>query len=283
MVLSDHESDTDDEQEDIPMARPAARRMSLSKDESNSEVEKQDIPKVQPAARHMELSEDGSDRDDGIQMAQPAPQRRRMSDCFSVGSDDEDEDTFAYDLPATRMHSSNRVDSVTSPIDESFAHDIIFGDAASTKSHAAQISSRSDSEDNNEALEILRPDIYHDPTREPSPVVDLTQVAFHEELHRYPFFDETAEQAKSTDGTGYPDYIFDESRDLIFMGPGEYCLARFVRGRENLWARPIDQSVFADFDGDYTNEDQVGDRCSSWVLGDDECYANVFIPTCAFP
>jgi hypothetical protein len=119
-------------------------------------------------------------------------------------------------------------------------------------------------------------------------VIDLTQVAFLEEIHRYPFFEETVEQAKSTDDTGYPDYIFDESRDLVYIGTGEYCLARFVRGWENPWARPIDQSIFADFDGDYTNGDQpdefeAGLRCNSWAAGDDREYAKVFVPRRSYP
>jgi hypothetical protein len=279
MAVSDEASDSDDDQHDIPMARPAVSRMDLSDDESDDE-DHQGIPMARPTAQRMKLSDDELDSDDEILTVQPAAHRCRMSDCFSAASSDDDEDPFIYDLPATGTFSPDRVDSITSPIQESFAYHVIFANAPSNKSHAAQICSGSDSEDEDEDIEILHPGVYVDPVRRSSPVVDLMQVAFLEDLHRYPFFDEAAEQIEEVaDKPNYPDYIFDDCRDLISMGSGQYCLGRFLRGWENPWARPINQSLFADFDGDYTNQDHAGDRCNSCAAGDDQDYANVFIPT----
>lgn len=267
---------TDDLEDDVPMAQPAEERMAFSDNEFDGEDSEAEIRMARPAIYRMELSDDESDSEDDIPMARPALQRRGMSDCFSVGSSD-DVESFTDDISMAKPSSPVRVDRAFIPLEKGHAHDVAFHQGASHRSYAARIYSEADSEDSDEDVEILRPGVYNYPAREPSPIVDLTQVAFLEELHRYPFFDETREQVNFAEVDEAPALLEDpvwleDNTALLAAGPGEFCMARFVTTWEDPYAQPIDQSLFADFGGDFTNSPEVGvveGRRNSWAAGDD--------------
>jgi hypothetical protein len=323
---SNDEEHIDTDESEIPMVKPAMRRMSLSEDESETEHDKS-IPITRQAGERMVLSDSWSGDEDesfGIPMAQLASCRRTLSvdsECSSIAFTENVDEPVAdgrslaeLPTPAARGDSPVSLDVMgLRAMAMQIATDVcdgrrqgpsrcaLFDDAASGKTCKAEFCCVSDRASVSEGLrflpsdvyqppspvsvEVFRPDAFQTPQESRVPtspsVVDLTKVPFLMELHCFSFFIEAPEPVEFVDLDDVPISI-DEvpawldqglAREaLLFSRPSQAYMIRYATAWDDPLESPIDQSVFAKFDGDFTEviiEHSVQDRHSSRSAGDD--------------
>ncbi|OAL04806.1 hypothetical protein IQ06DRAFT_344199 [Phaeosphaeriaceae sp. SRC1lsM3a] len=260
MVISVDWSDLDtyDGSSDDSVARSSSRRM-IHSDASDEDIADStptcDIAMTRPAHRRMSLS-DCFEHD--IPMAQAAQQRMSMSDCFSVGSADDIGETFEFIRP-------DRADSVAShryydPMGiratrkavnadmymgrrEGFAHTAAFDQAPTRQSVTVEFCSASSSSSNDE--DEVHSSSPPEPEAPQSPPSLIATSSFDSIDVSYP--------GSCSSNTSYTSA--EQASALRVHSPSQAGLWRFAH-LDYPYAKPIDQSLLADFDEDFSDEDE---------------------------
>jgi hypothetical protein len=267
-VSSSGNSRDSDEANPIQMARPAARRMVLSvcsspEDPIATDSRSGEIPMARPVSRRWALSID-TDDEAGSPMAQPASQPTQATRKRTRSSCSDESNSCAILQADTSQdvikvrRGPRRVPAIV--------------EATTRHSMTAELCNASDSEPETAGeakphmwltgLAVPRIDsAYRHSEHAGEAFVESPQdMDFHHGLETPEFNDSRGLQAPDLDSLddvpmvedpGWLDH-FQDGSDLRFASENEACLARFAHLWEDPGAEPVDQGLFADFDGDFT-------------------------------
>jgi hypothetical protein len=237
----------------IPMVRPAGRRRIVSDCSSVGEVES--IPVVQLASPRRALSDCSSDSDsdswDGSEAAFESEWEDRERDLFSTSNSFRSKHLVTADRRlALTLYMGQREGPTRRPR---------VVEAATLESVAAELSWALESEDDHEdeVVQSLR--------RDSLSVYAAFQAAHEVDVDDHVNAGLLCVNAIEQEPTGYVDLddilcvedtgwleAFQEWSALLRAGNDQACLARFAHLWEDSYAEPIDHSLFADFDGDFS-------------------------------
>jgi hypothetical protein len=174
---------------------------------------------------------DESDRQDDVVVMRSKPQRHTVHVQATTRK------PIAAQLrqaPAGKMQVDTEWRAhVTALIRRRLVHPAVLDEAPTRQSMIAELCSASDSENDGDDEDSL----CEPPRRDSFSVCETSSSAQSEKVVQEPAYDDEVQAEWSA---------------IMMSGKDQACLTRFVHHWENPCAQPIDQSLFADFDGDFT-------------------------------
>jgi hypothetical protein len=251
----------------IPMARPAAQRRPFSDCSSGSEatvyfeLEGNDtyvntqsttpIAMARQSAQRRPISDCSSSSEKSsiasIPMVKPAAQRRPLSDVSSAS-----EATVGSNWQVNLFSPENDFRTKhLAVLDKEAQHNTVLVQATTRHSVAAKLCWASDSEDSDSSTALSSSPrrnsfsvyVHSSPSTQEDNAVDrrTVQEPTYVDIHDTPCVEDP----------GWLD-VYQEWSALMMCGKDQACLARFAHLWEDTNAEPVDQSLFAAFDGDFT-------------------------------
>jgi hypothetical protein len=246
----------------IPMARRATERRPISDCSSASED-----------TVYLELEGNDNYADSqsitSIPMARPAAQRRPLSDVSSASEATVESDWHAKQANLFSPENDFRCKRLAVS-DKEAQHNTVLVEATTRQSVAAELCWTSDSEDSDSSTVLSsspRRDsfsvyVYSSPSTQEGDAID----------HDANPLQRVIQEPTYTDLNDIPcveaSDVYQEWTALLMRGEDQACLARFAHLWGDTNAEPVDQSLFTDFDGDFTQRSSTDEPKGSRPLSD---------------
>jgi hypothetical protein len=279
------------EYQGIPTVRPASQRRPLSDCSDGTWRDSTDlnaVPMARQATERRPISDCSSASEDtvyfeldgndtyvdsqsitSILIVKPAAQRRPLSDISSASEATVESDWYAKQANLFSPENDFRCKRLAVS-DKEAQHNTVLVEATTCQSVAAELCWASDSEDSDSSTVLSsspRRDsfsvyVHSSPSTQEGDAIDHDANPLQRVIQEPTYTDlKDIPCVEASD-------VYQEWTALLMRGEDQACLARFAHLCEDTNAEPVDQSLFADFDGDFTQRSSTDDPKGSRPLSD---------------